>query len=84
MEELEMIIGVFYWMYNIPHGFVEEAFRDHPHKEHFMSKFAMYCKREGGYASANAILAFAGELSEGNMKIFAEAIFKYIKNRKDG
>lgn len=37
---------------------------DHHMAEHFKSKFAYYCSIHGGYASANAILAFYFSLSD--------------------
>ncbi len=73
----ELVHAMFYTLYNFnANQVLEKAFPQetefYMHK-HLKSKLEGYCSKEG-YASANAILKFAGDLDSGNIRKFCQAL----------
>jgi hypothetical protein len=69
------------WLYNFDTDFIDEIWdKKTSMGQHFASKFAGYCSKDG-YASPNAIMSFIASLSDHyRQELYAYIIEKY-KNR---
>lgn len=83
LSNQHFIAGVFHFIYNIPPGWIDEVWKDHWLKDHLKKKWEGICNRHDGFASANAILAFAGDLDGENMRKFTDYIESYINTKQE-